>query len=162
MKSLKDSLKKPVVIGCIVGSLLAGGGAFLVLRNIGLKNQNIYLLEQNDNMSNLYSNLISRYNALNKKKVLDSLDISKKHSLEMQALKKENLNLAYKLDRLGKKYLESQRKTLERESERGNFLEILGFVISERDFYKSYACYLDSLFQKELNKNKGIEKQPFN
>ena len=90
MKSLKDSLKKPVVIGCIVGSLLAGGGAFLVLRNIGLKNQNIYLLEQNDNMSNLYSNLISRYNALNKKKVLDSLDISKKHSLEMQAKKRKS------------------------------------------------------------------------
>jgi len=169
MKSLKDFLKKPAVEWCIRGALVLGIG-ILTLKNIGLKNQNNYLFNERIEMSKRYPNLVDKYGKL----IEDSMKISKQHSLELLSLKGDKLELAIKFDSLQKSYTASAenliknylklnyegdslirslkkdsinfaKESLDMSEEGRNLFEIAVMFKEEKDFYKKYANYLDSL-----------------
>lgn len=178
MKKLKDFLKKPVVRWCIGGSLGIVMG-ILISTNIGLKNQNNDLFSKYSKTGNLYINLVTKYQKLRK----DSLDIAMQHLWEVVFLKKDNLKLVNRLDSLQENYihfvensnkayleLDSSRDSLqsdyiifaenalEKTKDKRDILEQMVNIAQEREFYKKYVHYLDSLLFK-CESSKALEGQ---
>lgn len=176
MKNLKDILKKPFFIRSLVGALVLGAGV-LLFRNIGLKNQNNYLYNQHkeigkeyiklvtkysgfDNLVNNSKEILKRYNKLSAKyndlkmsKFMDSVNLSIHYSLEFLSFQKDYIKLIQEDNNLWDEYIIFAKECLEKDLNRKEIAEKLKIATEEKEFYKKYAHYLDSLLANSpLNK----------
>lgn len=174
MKCLKNLLEKPSVVKSIIGGLLLTIG-ILSYQDIDLSKQNKSLMKEYLNAKSLYinnvikysklgeksfrleedySNLVRKYNSLRRQKIRDSLNYEthlNNKNIEIISLKKENIQLNSERDILINDYLHFAKSSLETIKEKRNIIEELMWTKDERNFYKNYASYVDSLlFVKEF------------
>jgi hypothetical protein len=168
MKSLKDALRKPIILWSLIGALGLGIGT-LTFRNIGLKNQNNDLFNKYTEVGKRYSSLVPKYGQT----IKDSMEIEAEHFSKILSLKMDNLKLVYKLDSLQESYIDfvknsignyleidSERdslwndyitfaeSSLETAKQRRDLLQKIILITEEKEFYKKYAAYTDSLLLK--------------
>ncbi len=176
MKNFKDIVKKPIFIKSVIGAIGLVLAVF-TYQNIGLKNQNNYLFNkykelgkeyfesakrynqfdslyfQSRQFIKEYGRLLIKYNDLKEDKFKDSINLVIQYSLDILSLQNDYIKLVHEDNQLWDEYISFAKECLEKDLDRKNVLEKLILVTEEKEFYKKYASYLDSLLIKyELNK----------
>lgn len=147
MGNLKDILKNPKVVKGILGGLVLGT-AYLIYQNIGLKNQNNFLIKENKQIKNEY---INSYNELREKKYWDSIKIGFSNFAKEMKMQGEIIKLIQVNDSLEKEYLLSLEYTKELTSQKESMVEELILRSMDVEFCRRYAGYIESLLNNKSN-----------
>ncbi len=152
---MKEIIKKPVFVKSVIGGLILSLGV-LISRNIGLKNQNSYIFDKYKGAGKEYVDLATKYNNLKMKKYMDSMQVGFEYYVEILKMQNDQFKLIYQNDSLEYECINFAKKSLEILEQKRDLFERLNIMTQEKEFYKKYVYYLDSLsiqskFKIDLN-----------